>query len=61
MKEEIKKFGYGDKVRTPEGVGEIQEESTLGEFRVLILGKSRWYFPEDLELIKKGKGVKQVD
>ena len=55
-----KKFEYRDEVQTPEGVGEIQEESTFGEFRIQIPGKGfRWYFPEDLELIKKGERAKK--
>lgn len=62
MAQEIKKLREKDEVRTPEGVGEIKEESQIGEFRIHIPGVGfRWYFPEDLELIKKGKGVAQSD
>ena len=58
MKKNLK-IEYKDEVETPEGVGEVQEESTFGEFRIQIPGKGfRWYFPEDLNVVKKGKRAK---
>jgi hypothetical protein len=58
MEANPKKIEPGDRVETPEGAGEVKEESILGQFRIKIPGVgARWYFEEDLEILEKGEGA----
>lgn len=58
MKNKSEKIEIGDEVLTPDGHGRgiVTGEEEIGEFRIITQDGEFYYYPEDLQLIKKGGG-----